>query len=168
MNRIYKVIWSKVKNCYVVTSELAKSHTKGCSGKRAGRLLAAGAVAAGLMLPMGEADAFSSSYVPSTYSSYGYGSVDFMTDGGHVDWNQIGGYDSQTGSYYTYVYVNGDGTIDFYKKENIRQDDISSALGNVAIGNNKPAATTPAVSKRPTRLPEQPLVWLFDSSDVTT
>ena len=29
MNKIYKVIWSKVKNCYVVTSELAKSHGKG-------------------------------------------------------------------------------------------------------------------------------------------
>ena len=28
MNKIYKVIWSKVKNCWVVASELAKSHTK--------------------------------------------------------------------------------------------------------------------------------------------
>ena len=28
MNKIYKVIWSKVKNCYVVASELAKSRTK--------------------------------------------------------------------------------------------------------------------------------------------
>ena len=33
MNKIYKVIWSKAKHCYVVVSELAKSHTKGC-GKR--------------------------------------------------------------------------------------------------------------------------------------
>ncbi|MBR4907424.1 MAG: hypothetical protein IKZ43_00165, partial [Acidaminococcaceae bacterium] len=33
MNKIYKVVWSKVKNCYVVASELAKSHTKG-SGAR--------------------------------------------------------------------------------------------------------------------------------------
>ena len=52
MNRIYKLIWSKVKNCYVVTSELAKSHTKGCSGKRIGRVLAAGLVAAAVMLPI--------------------------------------------------------------------------------------------------------------------
>ncbi len=65
MNRIYKVIWPKVKNCYVVTSELAKGHTKGCSGKRVGRLLAVGAVVAGLMLPMGDAEAISTSYVPS-------------------------------------------------------------------------------------------------------
>ena len=31
MNRIYKVIWSKTKHCYVVVSELAKRHTKGGS-----------------------------------------------------------------------------------------------------------------------------------------
>ena len=29
MNRIYKVIWSKTKHCYVVVSELAKRHAKG-------------------------------------------------------------------------------------------------------------------------------------------
>lgn len=28
MNKIYKIIWSKVKNCYVVVSELAKNHIK--------------------------------------------------------------------------------------------------------------------------------------------
>ena len=28
MNKIYKLIWSKVKNMWVVASELAKSHTK--------------------------------------------------------------------------------------------------------------------------------------------
>ena len=33
MNRIYKVIWSKVKNCYIVVSEIAKSHSKPVSTK---------------------------------------------------------------------------------------------------------------------------------------
>ena len=28
MNKIFKVVWSKTKRCYVVTSELAKNHTK--------------------------------------------------------------------------------------------------------------------------------------------
>ena len=28
MNKIFKVIWNKVRNCYVVTSEIAKSHSK--------------------------------------------------------------------------------------------------------------------------------------------
>ena len=32
MNNIYKVIWSKAKNCYVVASEIARSHTKLASG----------------------------------------------------------------------------------------------------------------------------------------
>ena len=33
MNKIYQVIWSKVKHCYVVTSELAKRHGKGCGAR---------------------------------------------------------------------------------------------------------------------------------------
>ena len=37
MNKIYKIVWNKTKNCYVVASELAKSHTKG-SGMRSFRL----------------------------------------------------------------------------------------------------------------------------------
>lgn len=32
MNNIYKVIWSKAKNCYVVASEIARSHTKPATG----------------------------------------------------------------------------------------------------------------------------------------
>ena len=38
MNKIYKVVWSKLKSCYVVTSEFGKSRTKSFgSGKRAGK-----------------------------------------------------------------------------------------------------------------------------------
>ncbi|MBQ6779164.1 MAG: ESPR domain-containing protein, partial [Acidaminococcaceae bacterium] len=33
MNKIYKVVWSKAKHCYVVTSELAKRQTKGCGAR---------------------------------------------------------------------------------------------------------------------------------------
>lgn len=49
MNRIYKTIWSKAKNAYVVTSEIAKSHTKGTSGKVVKASLAA-AVGLGLLM----------------------------------------------------------------------------------------------------------------------
>ena len=45
MNKIYKVVWSKVKNCYVVVSELAKSHTKSPSGKMVSRTVVAGILA---------------------------------------------------------------------------------------------------------------------------
>jgi len=34
MNKIYKVIWNKAKNCYVVVSEIAKAHSKGGSTVR--------------------------------------------------------------------------------------------------------------------------------------
>ena len=52
MNRVYKVIWSKTKHCYVVTSEIAKSHTKGEStGRGLKKLAAALLVAAALMGP---------------------------------------------------------------------------------------------------------------------
>lgn len=41
MNHIYKVIWSKAKHAYVVTSEVAKSHAKGASAKAVKTALAA-------------------------------------------------------------------------------------------------------------------------------
>ena len=49
MNKIYKLVWSKVKNCYVVASELTKRHSKGGSKIRGcilGVLVTAGLVAA--------------------------------------------------------------------------------------------------------------------------
>lgn len=33
MNKIYKVIYSKVKQCYIVVSEIAKSHGKGAKSE---------------------------------------------------------------------------------------------------------------------------------------
>ena len=41
MNKIYKLIWSKTKNCWVVASELANSHAKSASGRVKGSVLAA-------------------------------------------------------------------------------------------------------------------------------
>lgn len=34
MNKIYKIVWSKVKNTYVVVSEIAKSHSKAVSSRQ--------------------------------------------------------------------------------------------------------------------------------------
>ena len=31
MNKIYKVIWSKTRNCYVAVSEIAKRNGKSCT-----------------------------------------------------------------------------------------------------------------------------------------
>ena len=57
MNKIYKVVWSKAKHCYVVTSELAKRQTKG-GGARSLRMatvslgVAASLLCAGAVLPI--------------------------------------------------------------------------------------------------------------------
>ena len=56
MNRVYKIVWSKAKNAYVVTSELAKNHTKSASGKAVKAALAA-AVGMGVLMGGYMADA---------------------------------------------------------------------------------------------------------------
>ena len=63
MNRIYKVIWSKVKNCYIVVSEIAKSHSKPIStklnsGKTVATLLAVAALCAGMTTSVMAADQY--------------------------------------------------------------------------------------------------------------
>ena len=56
MNKIYKVIWSKVKACYVVVSELAKRHSKGKSLKSAASLVALTAILAFLPVQVNATD----------------------------------------------------------------------------------------------------------------
>ena len=56
MNRVYKIVWSKAKNAYVVTSELAKNHTKSASGKAVKAALTA-AVGMGVLMGGYMADA---------------------------------------------------------------------------------------------------------------
>ena len=75
MNKIYKIVWNKVRNCYVVASEFAKGHTRGISDTRsalrrrlkavAGQAVAAGVLAMSLAaLPMGSAFSASSKVDP--------------------------------------------------------------------------------------------------------
>ena len=53
MNKIFKVIWSKSRNCYVVASELAKGHTKASSTGDKTKRLALAAITALMLLPVG-------------------------------------------------------------------------------------------------------------------
>lgn len=53
MNKIFKVIWSKSRNCYVVASELAKGTSKSTSTGRMAKRAALAAVAALLISPLG-------------------------------------------------------------------------------------------------------------------
>ncbi|MDO4179569.1 MAG: ESPR-type extended signal peptide-containing protein [Phascolarctobacterium sp.] len=56
MNHIYKIVWNKVRNCYMVVSEYAKSQTKGCTvaklfgSKRLAKVAAAALMIGGLGL----------------------------------------------------------------------------------------------------------------------
>lgn len=63
MNRIYKVIWSKVKHQYVVVSELAHSCTKGAAisaGRHTAAVLTVLALTAGVgIVPAWAADVHS-------------------------------------------------------------------------------------------------------------
>ena len=52
MNKIFKVIWSKSRNCYVVASELAKGTKAASTGDKAKRLALA-AITALMLLPVG-------------------------------------------------------------------------------------------------------------------
>lgn len=47
MNRIYKVVWSQVKNCYTVVSEIANSHIRGGNRSRMGVVMLAVTVLTG-------------------------------------------------------------------------------------------------------------------------
>ena len=59
MNRIYKVIWNRVKNCYVVVSEIANNRGKinGRSTTCVGTLLCILALVGGTLLPLNTANA---------------------------------------------------------------------------------------------------------------
>ena len=66
MNKIYKVIWSEVRNCYVCVSELAKSHSKPKSRKALAQKGTAGAAAvltAALLLTAAPAGTFAADEV---------------------------------------------------------------------------------------------------------
>ena len=73
MNRIYKVVWSKAKHAYVVTSEVAKSHTKSASGKAVKAALAA-AVGMGVLMGGYTANAADTTTGSGSGVAYGTGS----------------------------------------------------------------------------------------------
>ena len=80
MNKVFKVIWSEVRNAYVVVSEMAKSHgTKSCSTKK----LLAMLIAIGVMTCASVAPVMAANLAPEDYqieagngaSASGQGSV---------------------------------------------------------------------------------------------
>lgn len=73
MNKIYKIVWSKAKHAYVVTSEVARSHTKSASGKAVKAALAA-AVGMGVLMGGYTANAADTTTGSGSGVAYGTGS----------------------------------------------------------------------------------------------
>jgi len=57
MNKVFKVIWSEARNCYVVVSEMAKNCSKSCSTKKLLAMLLATGVMTCAGFGVAEADA---------------------------------------------------------------------------------------------------------------
>ncbi len=115
MNKIYKVVWSKVKHCYVVTSELAKRQTKGCGARSLRMATVSLGVAASLLCTGAVLPIFGESVAEA--GSVGYENKLFMGDG--LEWN---------GST-TAVTITAD-TIDTINN-NINADPRKHAYGNI-------------------------------------
>lgn len=90
MNKIFKVIWSKTRNCYVVASELAKGTSKSTSTGRMAKRAALAAVAALLISPLG------AGYVSAADADYV--TVKDSSGTGHTVYTKDG-VDAQLGEY---------------------------------------------------------------------
>ena len=80
MNKIFKVIWSKSRNCYVVASELAKGTSKSTSTGRMAKRTVLAAVAALLISPLGAGYVSAVDYVTVKDTS-GTGQTVYTKDG---------------------------------------------------------------------------------------
>ena len=125
MNKIYKVVWSKAKHAYVVTSEVARSHTKSASGKAVKAALAA---AVGMGLLMGGYTASAADNTPGAGSGVAIGTgsnapkAENVAVGKGATIKYSSGASAATGD----VAVGSDAVIDNY----------ASQGGSIAIGKN--------------------------------
>ena len=125
MNRIYKIVWSKAKNAYVVTSELAKNHTKSASGKAVKAALAA---AVGMGLLMGGYTASAADTATGSGSGVAYGTGSSAPKEENV----------AVGKGATIKYSNGASTAtgDVAVGSGAVIDNYASQGGSIAIGKN--------------------------------
>ena len=110
MNKIYKVIWSKAKNCYVVVSELAKRVSRSASPAKAGRVSLA-AILAATALTVGTI-AMDTAQAAPTYGTVDVDGYDYDGDIAKTATSYSGvmydgGWYAPDGKFYTYVNANG-------------------------------------------------------------
>ena len=125
MNKIYKIVWSKAKHAYVVTSEVARSHTKSASGKAVKAALAA-AVGMGVLMGGYTVNAADTTTGSGSGVAYGTGSnapkAENVAVGKGATIKYSNGASAATGD----VAVGSDAVIDNY----------ASQGGSIAIGKN--------------------------------
>ena len=151
MNKIYKVVWSKAKHCYVVVSELAKQNTKGCGARNLRMAAVSLGVAAALLGGFSTtAEAKSVSKVIIDYS--GYYVFQHSPKSLTVNQEAIDNVDSWTGNTYAYGNVRrGDSraVTDVYYTiedgESVRHSDINIYYGNPA----DPQSYFPVLTQNP-------------------
>ena len=117
MNKIYKVIYSKVRQCYVVVSEIARSHGKGAKSEHAvkgnsySRQLAVAVALAiscgGLLYPtQAEADVSTNDYFTAYDKNY------FDKDGNRSkDWSGVKEFTNSANAVHGSVEAKGTGAI---------------------------------------------------------
>ena len=118
LNRIYKVVWSKTKGCYVVVSELAK---------RVGRNKAKAVVISSAAMAMAISPIFTST-TGATLNQPGTG------DGNGVAWGE-----NSTGTGYAAVAIGRDANASAYQSVAIGKGAISSGNSAVALGQDSRA-----------------------------
>lgn len=122
MNKIYKLVWSKVKNCYVVASELAKSYTKSPKSGVIVRTVVAGVLACILSCGFNI-----SSYAMEVIDDYedAYNLYNPVGTHNYVDW--VDEHDAIMGDSFVFAtYTEHDKIDDFVKnKLNISLDGVS-------------------------------------------
>ena len=91
MNKIFKVIWSKSRNCYVVASELAKGTSKSTSTGRMAKRAALAAVAALLLFPAGIGTGFAAYSINTTTVTNASGTKTSVITGDADDAKAISG-----------------------------------------------------------------------------
>ena len=144
MNRIYKVVWSKAKNCYTVVSEIAKRHGKGNRARTcAAAFLAAFALTGVMGMSEAQAAVINANTVTIDDSGNVAGANSIQTNALNAKYNLSVGTANPNGSMPFFVNSNGafyaaNGKLVVDKDGNVTAGKVTATegeIGNVVLKN---------------------------------
>ena len=144
MNRIYKVVWSKAKNCYTVVSEIAKRHGKGNRARTcAAAFLAAFALTGVMGMSEAQAAVINANTVTIDDSGNVAGANSIQTNALNAKYNLSVGTANPNGSMPFFVNSNGafyaaNGKLVVDKDGNVTAGKVTATegeIGNVILKN---------------------------------